>query len=112
MSFLAPLLSSIGPAAAGAAAAAPAANAAATGLGKLIGTDPSRIASLAHSIGGGMNQIAAAGGAQGGYQDPGLPPVQNHLQLLDPAVLQALIQHFGGGGGLSGGAVGPGVRSY
>lgn len=112
MSFLAPLMASAAPAAA-ATAATVAPNAAATGLGKLIGADPTRIASIAHNIGGGMNQIAAAGGGQGAYQDPGLPPVQNHLQLLDPAVLQALIQHFGGGGGgLSGGPTGPGVRSY
>jgi hypothetical protein len=45
-----------------------------------------------------------------GYQAPELPAVTNHMQLLDPAILQAIIQHFQGGGGLSNGA--PGVRSY
>lgn len=90
----------------GAAASAAAPNIAAQGLGHLIGVDPSRVASLASSIGKGMNQVAAAGGA--GSEAPPLAP-QNHLQLLDPAVLQALIQRFGGGGGIGvgGGAVHP-----
>lgn len=77
-------------------AAAPAPNGMAKGLGNLIGADPSRVADIAGSIGKGMNGIAAAGGAQGGYQGvPELPAVNNHMQLLDPKVLQALIQHFG-----------------
>lgn len=81
------------------AAATPQPNAAATGLGKLLGVDPGRISSIADSVGKGMNQIAQGGGAAGGYAAPQLPdaPVQNHLQLLDPTVIQALIQRFGGG---------------
>lgn len=76
------------------APAAPPANAAATGLGRLIGADPARISSIARSVGGGMNQIAAAGGAQEGYAAPELPAVNNHMQLMDPKILQALVQYF------------------
>jgi len=99
MSDLGALSALFGKGGGGGEAAAPQANAAATGLGKLIGVDPGRISSIADSIGKGMNQIAQGGGAQGGYAAPQLPdaPVQNHLQLLDPAVIQALIQRFGGG---------------
>ena len=81
-----------------AAPAAPQANAAATGLGKLIGVDPGKISSIADSVGKGMNMIAQGGGAQGGYAAPELqqPAVNNHLQLLDPKVLQALVQYFSG----------------
>jgi hypothetical protein len=107
MSFLEPLLASAGPALSAAGAAGGGANAAASGLGHLIGVDPSRISSIAGTIGKGMNGIAAGGGASPGYADPGLPDVNNHMQLLDPAILQAIIQHFQGGGGLSGGT---GVR--
>ncbi len=75
-------------------------NAAASGLGKLIGVDPEKISSIANSIGGGMNQIAQAGGAQGGYAAPPqvqqAPAVNNHMQLLDPNILQALVRHFSG----------------
>lgn len=81
------------------APAAPQANAAATGLGKLIGVDPGKISSIADSVGKGMNMIAQGGGAQGGYaapEQPALPDVKNHMQLLDPAVLRALVQYFGG----------------
>jgi hypothetical protein len=79
----------------------PAPNFAASGLGHALGVDPSRVASIAGTVGSAANQIAAAGGAQGGYQNPGvqgaaLPTVNNHLQMLDPQVLRALIQHFSG----------------
>ena len=77
--------------------AAPPPNAAASGLGRLIGADPARISSIAGNIGRGMNQIASAGGAQEGYAAPELPAVNNHMQLLDPKVLQALVQYFGQG---------------
>jgi hypothetical protein len=90
MSFLKPLLGQ----AAGAAAAAPVANAAATGLGRLLHADPARISSIADSVGKGMNMIAGAGGAQGGYAAPEAPAIPNHLQLLDANTLQALLQHF------------------
>jgi hypothetical protein len=43
-------------------------------LGNLIGADPSRISSIANSIGTGMNGIAAAGGAAPGYNAPGHAP--------------------------------------
>lgn len=80
-----------------AAPAAPPANAAASGLGRMIGVDPSRISSIADSVGKGMNMIAAGGGAQGGYAPaPELPAVNNHMQLMDPKILQALVAHFGG----------------
>jgi hypothetical protein len=87
------------------AAAAPVAQAAqsnplATGLGRLFGTDGSRVSEIAGRIGGGMNQIASAGGAAPGYAAPQAPQGQelpnNHLQMLDPNVLRALIQRFGG----------------
>lgn len=102
MSFLAglggPTMAAIGGALKPVAAAVPQANAAATGLGKLIGVDGAKISSIADSIGKGMNQIAAAGGAGQGYAAPELPsaPVQNHMQLLDPAIIRALLQQFGG----------------
>lgn len=92
MSFLGPLMGGAG--AAGAASAA--APAAATGLGHLIGADPSRISQIAGQIGGGMNRIAAAGGAAPGYEAPQAPAVNNHMQLLDPEVLHSLIRQFGG----------------
>lgn len=74
-------------------------NVAATGLGKLLGVDGAKISSIANSIGGGMNQIAQAGGAQGGYAAPPqtqMPAVNNHMQLLDPKILQELVRHFSG----------------
>lgn len=74
-------------------------NAAASGLGKLIGVDPAKISSIASSIGGGMNQIAQAGGAQAGYAAPPqaeLPAINNHMQMMDPKILQALVQYFQG----------------
>lgn len=88
-----------GESAAPAAAEAPKANAAAMGLGKLIGVDPGKISSIADSVGKGMNMIAQGGGAAGGYAAPELPQARpvNHLQLLDDNVLRALLQRFGGG---------------
>lgn len=80
--------------------AAPAPNAAASGLGKLIGVDGAKISSIADSVGKGMNMIAQGGGARGGYvapQQSPLPQVNNYMQLMDPKVLQALVQYFGGG---------------
>lgn len=74
-------------------------NAAASGLGKLIGADPGKISSIADSVGKGMNMIAEGGGAPSGYAAaPQTPAVNNHMQLLDPRILQALVQHFGGAG--------------
>lgn len=69
----------------------------AAGLGKLIGSGAPQVQNVADRIGMGANQIAAAGGAQPGYAPPpaamqGDP--NNHLQLLDPQVLHALIQKF------------------
>ncbi len=92
-------LSATGLGGAAGAAAGPA-NWAASGLGKLIGVDPAKISSIANSIGGGMNQIAQGGGAAPSYAAPELPApaVNNHMQLLDPRILQALVQHFSGGG--------------
>jgi hypothetical protein len=95
MSFL----NSIG----GAAGAAGGASGAASGLGHLIGADPSRISSIANSIGTGMNGIAAAGGAAPGYNAPGhaapaasAAAPDNHMQLLDQDVIQQIIQQFAG----------------
>jgi hypothetical protein len=78
-------------------APAPVANSAATGLGHLIDVDPARIASIAGDIGKAANPIAAAGGATPAYQAAPSAPVQNHLQLLDPAVIRAILQQMGGG---------------
>lgn len=97
MSFLKGLGGGMG--AAAPAAAAPQPNAMASGLGKLIGVDPGKISSIADSVGKGMNMIAQGGGAQGGYaapEVPQLPAVNNHMQLLDPKILQSLVQYFGG----------------
>lgn len=82
----------------GEAAATPQPNAAATGLGKLIGVDAAKISSIADSIGKGMNQIAQGGGASAGYAAPEIPAARpaNHLQLLDPSIIQALLRQFGG----------------
>jgi hypothetical protein len=90
MSFLKPLGAETAPA-----------NPAAAGVGNLFGTDGAHISSIADRIGTGMNQIATAGGAQPGYAaqanpttaQPAAPP-PNHLQMLDPSVLQSLIQQF------------------
>lgn len=92
------LASGLGKLAPVATAASPTANAAATGLGKLIGVDPGKISSIADNVGKGMNMIAQGGGAQGGYAAPELPApaVNNHMQLMDPKILQALVQYFGG----------------
>ena len=66
-------------------------NGAAMGLGHLLGADPSRISSIADRVGQVSNRIAGMGGAEQGYQ-----PMQmnNIMQKLDPAVLQALIEQF------------------
>lgn len=76
-------------------AAVGAPNSAATGLGHLFGADPSRISSIANSVGTAANGIADAGGATAGYQAPQQP--NNYMQLLDPAVLHAIYAKFGGG---------------
>ena len=78
----------------GMAAAGP--NSAATGLGHLIGTEPSRIASIADSIGKVSNGIATAGGATAGYDAPA-PQLSNYMQMMDPRVLKAITDHFGAG---------------
>lgn len=57
-------------------------------------------ASFVSRLGNGMNQIAAAGGAQPGYSEipgptgPEVPRPANHLQLLDNDVLQSLLKQF------------------
>lgn len=68
------------------------ANGAATGLGHMIGVDPSRISELAGKIGAGMNAVASAGGADPGYQAPVQPT--NYLQNLDPNMLQSILDRF------------------
>lgn len=107
MSFLTPLLGSIGGAGAaagagGAAASALGSTSAARGLGHVIGVDPGRISSIADRIGKGANIAAAGGGADAGYAAPELsaPDVApaNHLQMLDPGVLQSIIARFRPGG--------------
>lgn len=79
----------------------PEANAAATGLGKLIGVEGGRVSEVADRIGKGMNQIAQGGGALPSYSAPELPaapPVNNQLQLLNNDFIQALLRQFGGAG--------------
>lgn len=96
MSFLSGGAGALG----GLGAAAPTAGA--MGLGKLLGADPSRIGQIAGGIGKAANGIATAGGATPGYDAPQLQPTgpDNHMQLLDNAVLQRLIQQFGGQPGM------------
>lgn len=75
-------------------------NSAATGLGHLINVDPSRIGQIANSIGQGANGIATAGGAPAGYDGSAAPvAMSNHLQWLDPGMLQRLQSMFSGGAG-------------
>jgi hypothetical protein len=69
-------------------------NPAATGLGRLFGTDGARVSSIADRIGAGMNQIATAGGAQPGYAAPQQAMPNNHFQMLDQDVLRALVERF------------------
>ena len=64
-----------------------------------LGSRPSHDNSVADSIGKAANVVAQAGGAGPGYQTAPAVPVQNHLQNLDPAVIQQLINSFGGGAG-------------
>lgn len=71
--------------------------AAAQGLGHLLNISPTGIGHAADMIGKVSNGIAAAGGAAPGYASPTAPDVNNHLQLLDPAVLQAIMQQMRGG---------------
>ncbi len=107
MSFLKGLIPGMGGGTEAAAGAAPAlANPMANGLGSVLGTSGSNVSSIADRIGMGANQIAQAGGAEAGYAPPpvgmakhpstGDMPADpnNHLQLLDPAVLHALVQKF------------------
>lgn len=84
MSFLTP--------AAGAAGATGAAN----GLGRLFGADPSRISSIANSVGTAANGIAQAGGATQGYANPQQQQPNNYLQFMDPSTLQAIMAKMGG----------------
>lgn len=87
MSFLKPSM--------GAGGIANGPNGLASGLGHLIGVDPSQISSNVGKFGDAMNGIASVGGATPGYTAP-QQPVNNHLQLLDPATLQAIYAKFGG----------------
>jgi hypothetical protein len=72
-------------------------NAAASGLGRLMDVDPSRISQIAQSIGGVANGFANAGGATPGYA---APEVNNHMQLLDPEVLRSIMAKFRPGPGM------------
>jgi hypothetical protein len=65
----------------------------ANGVGRLFGTDGAHVSALADRIGLGMNQIAAAGGAQPGYAAQ-QQPVNNHLQMLDQDMLREILQRF------------------
>lgn len=79
-------------------------NDAAAGLGRMIDVDPSRISRIANGIGNAANGIAAAGGAPAGYNAAtgpmgSLPPqisqmLQNHLQMLNPEILQRILARF------------------
>jgi hypothetical protein len=84
-----------------AAQSGPAPNFAASGLGHALGVDPSRVASIAGTVGkrGEPNRSGrrcAGGLSKPRLQGAALPAVNNHLQMLDPQVLRALIQHFSG----------------
>lgn len=89
MSFL----SSLGPAAPAASATS---NPLASGLANMLGTTSDHISDIAGRIGQGMNSIAKAGGASEGYNPAPAMPMQNHLQMLDPGTIQAIIAKFGG----------------
>ncbi len=90
------------PAAPEAAPAPQQVNPMASGLGKMIGAEGGQVSNFADKLGGGMNQIAAAGGATPGYAPPAvggpqtgpMPAPNNHLQLLDDDVLQSLVARF------------------
>lgn len=80
----------------GGMAAAGGPNSAATGLGHLIGTEPSRVSSIANAVGKISNGLAEAGGATPGYDAPA-PQLSNYMQMMDPRVLKAITDHFGTG---------------
>lgn len=87
-------------------------NSAAMGLGRMTGWDPSRISQIAGGIGNAANGIATAGGAPMGYQAPQQQQMpqsdqqqaapNNIMQMLDPAMLQRIVQQFGGQGQFGG----------
>lgn len=94
MSFLGPLIAGLGSSAGAVGGATPAPTAAptTTGLGRMIGVNSDQ----AGKFGTAMNGIAQAGGAAPGYAAPEPAPVNNHLQLADPNILQAILQQFRG----------------
>ena len=70
-------------------------NAVSSGLGHMIGADPSRVSMIADRIGKAANGIAAGGGASAGYDgSAAAPQIDNHLQMLDPEVLRSIIARF------------------
>lgn len=65
------------------------------GVGHLFGTDGAHVSSLADRIGKGANMIASGGGATAGYDgSAAAPQIDNHLQMLDPNILQSIIARF------------------
>jgi hypothetical protein len=70
-------------------------NSISSGFGHMIGADPSRVSMIADRIGKAANGIAAGGGAESGYDgSAAAPQIDNHLQMLDPNVLQSIIARF------------------
>lgn len=66
-----------------------------SGFGYMIGADPSRVSMIADRIGKAANGIAAGGGASAGYDgSAAAPQIDNHLQMLDPNILQSIIARF------------------
>jgi hypothetical protein len=80
-----------------AGAVAQPANPLATKLGRLIGEDPGDVSNFASRLGTGMNMIAAGGGADPGYSGPAPAQPVNHLQKLDPRIMQMIMRNFQGG---------------
>lgn len=70
-----------------------------TGLGASLGLNPTSL----QTLGTAMNGIASVGGASPGYAgQQGDPGLNNHLQMLDPEVLRAILAKFHSGGPTTG----------
>lgn len=69
-------------------------NGAAQGVGHLLNVSPLGVSRFADTVGKVANGIAAGGGAAAGYDGSAGPQIDNHLQMLDPAVLRSIIAQF------------------
>lgn len=80
---------------AGAAAGGFQPSAISSGFGHMIGADPSRVSMIADRIGKAANGIATSTGVSADYNGSArAPQIDNHLQMLDPNILQSIIARF------------------